>query len=77
MPPVPSRVFVNGNGQAVRIPRELRLDTDRVEIGRTPSEDLPIRSVPSDRGAAVLEVLNGFGDALGAEFVAELERERA
>ena len=77
MPPVQGRVFMNGNSQAVRVPRELRLDTDRVEISRTASGDLVIRPVPNDRGAAVLEALNGFDDALGAEFVAELERGRA
>lgn len=77
MPPVPSRVFMNGNSQAVRIPRELRLDTDRVEISRTPAGDLLIRPVPAGRGAALLEALNGFGDAAGVEFVAELERGRA
>jgi antitoxin VapB len=27
-----TRVFMNGNSQAVRIPAEFRLDTDRVEI---------------------------------------------
>ena len=34
MASVSSRVFVNGNSQAVRIPQEFRLDTDRVEIFR-------------------------------------------
>ena len=68
---------MNGNSQAVRIPRELRLDTDRVEISRTPEGDLLIRPVSVGRGAALLEALNEFDDALGAEFVAELERGRA
>ena len=76
MPSLPSRVFTNGNSQAVRIPREFRLDTQRVEISRTSEGDLLIRPVSDRRGAALLEVLNRFDDAVGAEFVAELERER-
>jgi virulence-associated protein VagC len=31
-----SRVFMNGNSQAVRIPSEFRLATDRLQISRTP-----------------------------------------
>ena len=76
MPPVQTRVVVNGNDQAVRIPREFRLDTDRVEISRTPEGDLLIRPVSTGRGAALLEALNRFDDAVGAEFVAEMERGR-
>ena len=77
MPSVPSRVFTNGNSQAVRIPREFRLDTNRVEISRTAEGDLLIRPVSIERGTALLEVLQGFDDDVGAEFVAALERERA
>ena len=77
MPSVPSRVFTNGNSQAVRIPREFRLDTNRVEISRTAEGDLLIRPVPVQRGTALLEVLKGFDDDARAEFVAALERERA
>ncbi|MFM8661533.1 MAG: antitoxin, partial [Cyanobium sp.] len=33
---LPSRVFMNGNSQAVRIPAEFRLSSDRVQISRTP-----------------------------------------
>ena len=36
---LPSRVFMNGNGQAVRIPSEFRLSSDRVQISRTPEGD--------------------------------------
>ena len=35
-----SRVFNNGNSQAVRIPAEFRLDTDRVSITRNEAGDL-------------------------------------
>ena len=76
MSPVPSRVFTDGNNQAVLIPREFRLETDRVEISRTPEGDLLIRSVSSRRGTALLEVLDGFDDATRAEFVKALEQER-
>ena len=35
-----TRIFMSGNSQAVRIPAELRLDADRVEIFRTADGDL-------------------------------------
>lgn len=77
MSSVPSRVFINGNSQAVRIPREFRLETNRVEISRTPDGDLLIRPVLSRRGTALLELLKDFDDAARTEFVEALERERA
>jgi antitoxin VapB len=63
---LPSRVFMNGNSQAVRIPQEFRLDAQRVEITRTPSGDLLIHPIAQleDRGAALLRVLSAFDDAL-------------
>jgi antitoxin VapB len=64
-----SRVFMNGNSQAVRIPQEFRLNARRVEISRTEQGDLLIHPVPADRGAALLEALAGFDD----DFVAALE----
>lgn len=64
-----SRVFMNGNSQAVRIPQEFRFDTSRVEIFRNADGDLVIHPVPTDRGAALLDALNAFDD----EFVALLE----
>lgn len=39
---VPSRVFMICNSQAVRIPAEYRLNTDRVQISRTADGDLLI-----------------------------------
>ncbi|MBS3936632.1 MAG: AbrB/MazE/SpoVT family DNA-binding domain-containing protein [Sulfuritalea sp.] len=71
-----SRIFMNGNSQAVRIPREFRLDGRTVEISRTEQGDLLIHPLPADRGAALLDALNGFGD-LADEFAALLEAERA
>lgn len=64
-----SRVFMNGNSQAVRIPQEFRFDTRRVEIFRNADGDLVLHPVPTDRGAALLDALNAFDD----EFVALLE----
>jgi len=68
-----SRVFMNGNSQAVRIPQEFRFDTSRVEISRNADGDLVLHPVPTDRGAALLEALNAFDD----EFVALLEAGQA
>lgn len=68
-----SRVFMNGNSQAVRIPQEFRLNARRVEISRTAQGDLLIHPLPADRGAALLEALAAFDD----DFVAALESGRA
>ena len=57
-----TRVFMNGNSQAVRIPHELRLDTTQVEIRRNEAGELLIRALPADRGAALLQALQGFDD---------------
>ncbi len=67
-----SRIFMNGNSQAVRIPREFRLDSQTVEISRTESGDLLIHPVPQDRGTALLEALADFDE----DFVAALEADR-
>jgi antitoxin VapB len=67
-----SRVFTNGNSQAVRIPQEFRLDTRKVEITRTPDGDLIIHPIPVDRGTALLEALALFDE----EFVDLLEEDR-
>jgi antitoxin VapB len=73
---VVSRVFVNGNSQAVRIPQEFRLDASQVEISRTREGHLLIRPLPLDRGAALLQALEGFDDALADEFTARLADDR-
>ena len=70
MPSAISRVFMNGNSQAVRIPQEFRFDTSRVEIFRNADGDLVLHPIPADRGAALLSALNGFDDA----FVGALEQ---
>jgi antitoxin VapB len=73
MEAIPSRVFMNGNSQAVRIPAELRLSTDRVQISRTAEGDLLIHPCPAQRGQALLQTLADFD----ADFVATLEQQQA
>lgn len=73
--PITSRVFMNGNSQAVRIPQELRLNTKRVEIYQNPNGDLvihPLAELTENRGEALLQALQGFD----AEFVNILEENR-
>ena len=50
-----ARLFRNGRNQAVRIPREFELDTDRVMIYR---EDDRLVVVPIDRSPTLAEVLS-------------------
>ena len=71
-----TRVFNNGNSQAVRIPAEFRLDTDRVSISRNESGDLVIHPLRAERGAALLDALRAVGEA-DLAFVAALEAEQA
>ena len=70
-----SRVFMNGNSQAVRIPQEFRLDSRNVRITRTENGDLLIHPVPEQRGTAILNALQGLRDALGDDLLDELEHE--
>ena len=71
-----SRVFQNGNSQAVRIPQEFRLDSARVQISRNADGDLVLRPVVADRGKALLEALQAFDDDLTADFVARVSEDR-
>ena len=71
-----TKVFNNGNSQAVRIPAEFRLDTDRVSISRTESGDLVIHPLRAERGAALLDALRAVGEA-DLAFIAALEAEQA
>jgi len=68
-----SRVFMNGNSQAVRIPQEFRLDTSRVEIHRNTDGDLVLRPIPADRGAALLQALEAFDDDFADLLLADQE----
>ena len=65
-----TRIFKNGNSQAVRIPQEFRLDTTQVEISRNADGDLVIHPLPFDRGAALLDTLQSFDE----DFVNALEQ---
>lgn len=64
-----TRIFKNGNSQAVRIPQEFHIDATQVEISRNANGDLIIHPIPIDRGAALLAALNAFDD----DFVSQLE----
>lgn len=68
-----TRVFKNGHSQAVRIPAELRLDTDTVQIYRNEAGDLVLRPLPTDRGQALLDALQGFD----ADFISAVESLRS
>jgi len=72
MPTAISRVFMNGNSQAVRIPQEFRLSSSRVQIFLNADGDLVLHPIATDRGAALLDALNAFDD----EFVALVEAEQ-
>ena len=67
-----TRVFMNGDSQAVRIPSEFRLDTDLVQITRNEQGDLVLRPVHARRGPGLLEALRGFDE----DFIAAVEAER-
>jgi antitoxin VapB len=54
-----TRVFINGNSQAVRIPQEFRLQSSQVEISRNDDGDLVLHPLPTDRGMALLQALRG------------------
>ena len=71
---VRTRVFMNGNSQAVRIPREFRLNCQQVQISRNAEGDLvlhPVPAVAALRGDALLKALDrfdpDFADALEAD----------
>ena len=76
MSAVISRVFINGNSQAIRIPQEFRLNVSRVQISRNEQGDLVIHPIAADRGAALLQALQGFDDTLTDELVQELSEDR-
>ena len=74
-PVVSTRVFMNGNSQAVRIPQEFRLDCQQVQITRNADGDLvlhPLPAVPERRGDALLQALARFDPA----FADTLEEDR-
>jgi len=50
-----ARVFQSGNSQAVRLPKELRLSVDRVEIFRRGGEIVP--RVRPEKATAIFDAL--------------------
>lgn len=60
-----ARVFQSGNSQAVRLPKEFRLDVDRVEIFRQ-GNDIVLRQIPAS-AATVFDLLA----SLPADFMAD------
>lgn len=64
-----SRVFTNGNSQAVRIPAEFRLATNRVQVSRNEQGDLIIHPIMQGRGDALMQTLQSFD----SDFISELE----
>lgn len=66
-----TRIFKNGNSQAVRIPQEFRLDVTQVEISQNANGDLVIHPLPINRGTALLAALNAFDE----DFVNQLEQD--
>lgn len=71
-----TRVFRNGNSQAVRIPQAFRLETSEVEITRGDHGDLVIRPRVASRGQALLAALAAFDDDLAAELAQRVEADR-
>ena len=60
-----ARVFQSGNSQAVRLPKEFRLNVDQVEIFRQ-GDDIVLRQPPAN-AAAVFDLLA----QLPADFMAD------
>ena len=75
MAAVISRVFMNGNSQAVRIPQEFRLNVNRVQISRNEAGDIVIRPLPLNRGAALLAALQDFDDSLSDDFLGRVSED--
>jgi antitoxin VapB len=73
MPILTTRIFKNGNSQAVRIPQEFRIEATQVQISRNENGDLTIHPLPVDRGAALAAALNAFDE----DFANQLERNYA
>lgn len=60
-----ARVFQSGNSQAVRLPKEFRLDVDQVEIFRQ-GNDIVLRQSPAN-AAGIFDLLTN----LPPDFMAE------
>lgn len=67
---------MNSNSKTVRIAQEFRLEASRVRISRNEAGDLVTHPLAADRGAALLQALQAFDDALAADWLARLEADR-
>jgi antitoxin VapB len=72
---IATRVFMNGNSQAVRIPQQFRLDCKQVQISRNAAGELVLRPLPpiENRGDVLLAAL----DAFEPSFAQAVEEQRA
>jgi len=71
-----ARIFQSGNSQAVRLPKEFRFNTDRVEISRR-GDEIVLRETPTN-GTVIFNTLASLPDdfmADGREDAAPQERE--
>ncbi len=55
-----ARIFQSGNSQAIRLPKDFRLDVDQVQIFRN-GDDIVLRPVAVN-AAAIFDALSGFPD---------------
>ena len=79
MPTTLSRVFMNGNSQAVRIPKAFRLETSQVQIFRNADGDLVLRQPKArtqKRGDALMNTLAQF-DASFSEALLQSQGDQA
>jgi antitoxin VapB len=60
-----ARVFQSGNSQAIRLPKEFRLDVDRVEIFRR-GDEIVLRQHPAN-AAIIFDALAGLPEDFMAE----------
>lgn len=60
-----ARIFQSGNSQAVRLPKEFRFNTDRVEIFRR-GDEIVLRETPAN-GTAIFDTLASLSDDFMAD----------
>ena len=58
-----AKVFKSGNSQAVRLPKEFRLDVDEVEVTRQ-GDGLLLTPAATPYGLRLLELMEALGDAM-------------
>ena len=68
-----TRVFNNGNSQAVRIPQAFKLDTAQVEISKAANGDLVIHPIKQKLGDLLMLALTKFDD----DFIVALEEAKS